>query len=295
MFDVIIIGMGISGITAAIYAKRSNMNILLLDKAMPGGLLNSIEKISNYPGLVNISGPDFAMNLFNQVKELNINYKLEEVIKLDLDNEIKKVITNNNTYEAKNVVLAMGRKPKYLGLDNEKDYLGKGLSTCAVCDAFFYKDAPVAVVGSGNSALQESLYLANVASKVYIINRRDGFKGEDTLVDQVKNNPKIEIIYNTNITKFNEENGKINSVILNNETVLDVKGVFIYIGYKPNTDLLTEYDIINTEGYVLVDEYFETTLSGVFAIGDIIKKDIYQLVTAASDGASVIYNIDKNH
>lgn len=294
MYDVIIVGTGISGITAAIYGKRSNMKVLLLDKSMPGGLLNSIEKISNYPGLINISGPDFAMNLYNQIKDLNIDFKMEEVTKLELDGEIKKVITNSNTYEAKSVILAMGRKPKFLGLDNEKDYLGRGLSTCAVCDAFFYKDKPVAVVGSGNSALQESLYLANVASKVYLINRRDGFKGEDTLIDNVKNNSKIEILYNTNIKSFNENDGKIESVVLDNEEVLNVNGVFIYIGYKPNTDLVSQYDIINNNGYILVDEYFETNLANVFAIGDIIKKDVYQLVTAASDGALVIYNIDKS-
>lgn len=292
MYDVIIVGMGISGITAAIYAKRSNMNVLLLDASMPGGLLNNIEKISNYPGLINISGSDFALALFNQVKDLNIPYKLEEVTRLELNEEIKNVITSNNIYKSKNVILALGRKPKFLGLDNEKDYLGRGLSTCAVCDAFFYKDAPVAVVGSGNSALQESLYLSNVASKVYLLNNRDGFKGEDTLIDKVKNNDKIEIIYNVNIKKFNEEDGKISSVLLDDGQTLDVKGVFIYIGYRPNTDLVKDYDIINNEGYILVDEYFETSIDGVFAIGDVIKKDVYQLVTAASDGATVINHLD---
>ena len=294
MYDVIIIGAGIGGVTSAIYAKRSNMNILLLDKAMPGGLLNNIEKISNYPGLSNIAGPDFATNLYNQINDLQIPFKMEEVIDVDLEGEVKKVITSSNTYEAKNVILAMGRKPKYLGLDNEKDYLGKGLSTCALCDGFFYKDKPVAVVGSGNSALQESLYLAKIASKVYIINRRDGFKGEDTLVSSVLNRPNIEVIYNTNVKSLNEQDGKLESIILDNGNTLDVKGIFIYIGYKPDTDLVKKYDILNIDGYVIVDEYFETKLEGVFAIGDVIKKDIYQLVTAADDGLKVIYNIDKN-
>ncbi|MEG1892719.1 MAG: FAD-dependent oxidoreductase, partial [Bacilli bacterium] len=169
MYDLIVIGMGISGITAGIYAKRSNLNVLIIDKSMPGGLLNNIETISNYPGLSNISGSDFAMNLFNQVNELKIPYKLEEVQKVDLLNEVKSVTTNTDVYKAKNVVIATGRKPKYLGLDNEKSFLGRGLSTCAVCDGDFYKGKTVAVVGSGNSALQESLYLAKVAEKVYII------------------------------------------------------------------------------------------------------------------------------
>ncbi|MEG0977142.1 MAG: FAD-dependent oxidoreductase [Bacilli bacterium] len=295
MYDLIVIGMGISGITAGIYAKRSNLNVLIIDKSMPGGLLNSIETISNYPGLSNISGSDFAMNLFNQVNELKIPYKLEEVQKVDLLSDVKSVTTNTDIYKAKNIIIATGRKPKYLGLDNEKSFLGRGLSTCAVCDGDFYKGKTVAVVGSGNSALQESLYLAKVAEKVYIINRRDGFKGEDALIDKIKNNnhDNIEIIYNVNIKKINEENEKISSITLDNDTTIDVSGVFIYIGFTPNSDLVKDLDITNMDGYILVGDDFETTIPRVYAIGDVIKKDVYQLVTAASDGALVIYSIQK--
>ena len=185
MYDLIVIGMGIGGITAGIYAKRGNLNVLLIDKGMPGGMLNNIEKISNYPGLINIKGSDFAEILFNQVKELQIPYKFEEVISLKIENEIKIVTTNLGEYKANNIIIATGTKPKYLGLDNEKDLLGRGISTCATCDGAFYKDSDVAVVGSGNSALQESLYLANICHKVYILNRKTGFKGEDVLVDKV--------------------------------------------------------------------------------------------------------------
>lgn len=290
MYDIIIVGMGISGVTAAIYAKRSNKKVLLIDKGTPGGLLNTIDTISNYPGLIDISGPDFASVLEKQVKELDIPYKLEEVISLDLDKDIKKVITKNGTYETKKVILAMGRKPKYLGLDNEQDLLGRGLSTCAMCDAFFYKDKQIAVVGTGNSALGESLYLANVASKIYLINRRDGFRGEELLVDKVKNNPKIEIIYNANITKMNSENNKLSSVELDNGKTLDVAGVFIYIGYRPATEFVDK-KILDEEGYVVVDKNLETPIENVYAIGDVIRKDTYQLVTAAADGARVIYNM----
>ena len=143
MYDIIIIGMGISGITAAIYAKRSNKKVLIIDKGMPGGLLNSIDKISNYPGLIDITGPDFAQKLLEQVESFDIPYVLEEVVNLDLDKEEKIIKTTNNEYKSKKVILAMGRKPKYLGLDNEKDLLGHGLSTCAMCDAFFYKDKDI--------------------------------------------------------------------------------------------------------------------------------------------------------
>lgn len=290
MFDIIIIGMGISGITAGIYAKRSNKKVLIIDKGMPGGLLNNIDKVSNYPGLIDISGPDFAASLEKQVKSMDIPYILEEVKEVDFSNEIKKVITSNNTYEAKKIILAMGRKPKYLGLDNEKDLLGHGLSTCAMCDAFFYKNEDIAIVGTGNSALQEALYLSNIVNNIYLINHRDGFRGEEMFVEEIKNNPKIKIIYNANIKSMNEENNKLSSITLDNGQTLNVKGVFVYIGYRPATEFIPK-EILDENGYVNVNEKLETSIKGVYAIGDIIKKDTYQLVTAASDGARVIYNM----
>ena len=287
MYDVIIIGMGISGITAAIYAKRSNKKVLLIDKAMPGGTLNNIDKVSNYPGLVDISGPDFAANLFKQIKTLDIPYKLEEVKSLKLTDNVKVIETTNNTYQAKNVILAMGRRPKMLGLENESSLLGRGISTCALCDAFFYKDKDIAVVGTGNSALQETLYLANIVNKIYLINRRDGFRGDSMLVDQIKSLDNIEIIYNANIKELNSENNKLSEIILDNNKHIKVEGLFIYIGSIPETKIVPE-DILDSDGYVIVDEYLKTKLPGVYAIGDIIKKDVYQLVTAAADGARVI-------
>ena len=290
MYDIIIIGMGLSGITAGIYAKRSNKKVLLIDKGMPGGLLNNIDMISNYPGLINIKGMDFASTLFEQIKSLDIPYVLEEVINLDLTSEEKKVITTSNEYTAKKIILAMGRKPKYLGLDNERDLLGHGLSTCAMCDAFFYKDKDIAVVGSGTSALQESLYLSKIVNKIYLLNRNDSFKGEEMYINEVKSNPKIEIIYNVNIKSFQEKDNKLESITLDNEKILKVAGVFIYIGYRPATDFIDK-KLLDAEGYIKVNDKFETTIKNVYAIGDIIKKDVYQLVTAASDGARVINNM----
>lgn len=293
MYDIIIIGMGISGITAGIYAKRSNKKVLIIDKGMPGGLLNSIDMISNYPGLIDIKGPDFAQILLEQVKSMDIPFVLEEVTKLDLSSDELIVTTTNQEYKAKKIILAMGRKPKYLGLDNEKDLLGRGLSTCAMCDANFYKNKTIAVVGTGNSALQEALYLARIVDKIYLINRRDGFRGEEMLVDEVKNNSKIEIIYNANIKKMQEKDGKLESIILDNGENLNVAGVFIYIGYRPATEFVPK-EILDEQGYVVVDEKLETPIKNVYAIGDGIKKDVYQLVTATSDGARVIYNMKWN-
>lgn len=293
MYDVIIIGMGIGGITAGIYAKRAGLNVLMFEKSAPGGMLQKIDKIQNYPGFSEISGPDLALNLFNQVKEVGVPFKFEEVIDVEITDESKKVITKNGTYEAKNVIVATGRTPKYLGLDNEKDYLGRGLSTCASCDGNFYKGEDVAVVGSGNSALQESLYLANIVNKVYLLHRGVNFKGDDALVERVRNTQNIEIVDGVNIKKINEVDGKIESVTLDNEKTINVKGVFIYIGYKPDTDMFKKLDITNINGDIIVGENFETEIDGLYAIGDCAKKGVYQLVTAASDGCIAVSDIEK--
>ena len=293
MYDVIIIGMGIGGITAGIYGKRAGLNVLMFEKSAPGGMLQKIDKIQNYPGFSEISGPDLALNLFNQVKKVGVPFKFEEVIDVEITEEYKKVITKNGTYEAKNVIVATGRTPKYLGLDNEKDYLGRGLSTCASCDGNFYKGEDVAVVGSGNSALQESLYLANIVNKVYLLHRGVNFKGDDALVERVRNTQNIEIVDGVNIKKINEVEGKIESVTLDNEKTINVKGVFIYIGYKPDTDMFKKLDITNINGDIIVSENFETEIDGLYAIGDCAKKGVYQLVTAASDGCIAVSDIEK--
>ena len=293
MYDVIIIGMGIGGITAGIYAKRAGLNVLMFEKSAPGGMLQKIDKIQNYPGFSEISGPDLALNLFNQVKEVGVPFKFEEVIDVEITETSKKVITKNGTYEAKNVIVATGRTPKYLGLDNEKDYLGRGLSTCASCDGNLYKGEDVAVVGSGNSALQESLYLANIVNKVYILHRGVNFKGDDALVERARNTQNIEIVDGVNIKKINEVDGKIESVTLDNEKIINVKGVFIYIGYKPDTDMFKKLDITNINGDIIVGENFETEIDGLYAIGDCAKKGVYQLVTAASDGCIAVSDIEK--
>ena len=290
MYDIIIIGMGISGITAAIYAKRENKNVLLLDKGMPGGLLNNIDEISNYPGLPNISGPDFAINLLNQIKSLNISYKLEEVTDLNLSGKVKVVKTTKSDYKASNIILAMGRTPKFLGLGNEKKLLGHGISTCAMCDGFFYKNKDIAVVGTGNSALQETIYLSKIVNKIYLINRRDGFRGDAMLVDKVKKLPNIEIIYNSNIQTLNEKDSKLESITLDNSRTIPISGLFLYIGFVPATNIV-DSKILDEDGYIKVNKNFKTPIKGVYAIGDIIKKDIYQLITAAADGARVINNI----
>jgi len=255
-------------------------------------LLQKLDKIYNYPGYDLITGPELAFALLKQVKALDIDYKLEEVNKLEID-KIKRVVTSKGVYEAKNVIVATGRVPKYLGLDNEKDFLGRGISTCATCDGFLYKDESVAVVGSGNSALSEALYLSKLAKKVYLLHRGMEFKGEDGLVKDVKSVQNIEIIDGVNVKKINEENGKISSILLDNGQTINVKGVFIYVGYRPNTEIFKNLEITNINGDILVNEVCETNIDGVYAVGDCIKKGVYQLVTAASDGCIAVSDIDK--
>lgn len=294
MFDLIIIGMGIGGITAGIYAKRANVNVLMIDKGTIGGLLNNIDTISNYPGLINISGPSFATELWKQVKDADIPYTLEEVKSLEIKDDKKIVITNKNKYEAKNVIIATGTKPKYLGLDNEKELLGRGLSTCALCDGNFYKGKDIAIVGGGNSALQESLYLSKIVNKVYILNRKDKFNGEEYLINKVENTSNIEIKYEVNIAKYNEENGHIKSITLDNTEEINISGVFIYIGYKPNTEIFSNLDIFNEDGHIIVNQDCESKIPGIYGVGDVIEKDIYQLVTAANDGLIAAMKISKS-
>lgn len=292
MYDLIIIGMGVSGISAAIYAKRAGLNVLMLEENVPGGIINTIPKIENYPGIKEISGADLSYNLFDEVNSLQIEYKLETVTDVILD-EIKTIKTTKNVYQSKYLLIASGRKPKRLGLKDEEKYIGKGISTCALCDGSLYKGKNVIVIGGGNSALTESLYLSNIVSKVYLIHRRDEFRGEEVLINEVKNKDNIELVLNKEVKDLWLENDSIKGVILNNDEKIEASGIFIYIGFTPNTEFLMNTNILMEDGYILVDNNYETNLKGVYASGDVIKKDIYQIITAASEGATAAINITK--
>lgn len=290
MYDVIIIGMGISGVSSAIYLKRAGKNVLMLEGSAPGGIINNIVSIENYPGIKSISGPDFAYNLFEEINELGIEYKLEKVTDVIFDS-IKIVKTGSGVYQAKYVVIATGRKPRMLGLRNEEKFLGRGISTCALCDGALYKDKSVAVIGGGSSALSEAIYLSNIVDKVYLIHRRDEFRGEEILSEEVRNNSKIELILNDEVVDIISEDEEFRGIKLKSGKELPVSCMFIYIGFLPNTIFLNNTDIKMENGYILVDQNYETNIPGVYACGDVIKKDIYQIVTAASEGASVGVNI----
>lgn len=293
MYDLIIIGMGISGISAAIYAKNSGLNVLLLDKDTPGGLLNKINKINNYPGYSEVTGPDLSFALFESVNKLNIPYKIAEVTSIEVKENKKIVKTTLDTFESDFVIIASGRKRKKLGLNNEEKLLGRGISTCALCDGALYKDKEIAVVGGGNSALEEAIYLAGIVKKVYLIHRRDTFRADASLVEQVKDNKNIEILYDSEVTSIVEEENKLKEIVINKGKHLEVSALFTYVGFEPNNDFLSTLDIVDESGYIKVNEKYETKIKGIYAVGDCIKKEIYQLVTAANDGAVAAINIRK--
>lgn len=285
IYDLIIVGMGPAGITASIYAKRAGLNILCLDKGMIGGYLNFIDRIDNYPGYYNVTGPELAFNLYTQIKNLKINYKNEEVIDVVDESEEKVVKTSKNEYKCKYLIIATGRISKKLGLENEDVLLGKGLSHCALCDGYLYKNQDVAVVGGGESALTEALYLANICHNVYLIHRSENFKAAEDLIERILKKQNIILKKNRKIKTLNIKDNKLDSLSLDNGEKLNVSCLFSYIGYVPGTNFAITLGLADKNGYIKVDEKYETEHSGIYAIGDIIEKEMYQIVTANAEGA----------
>ncbi|MEI3251285.1 MAG: FAD-dependent oxidoreductase [Candidatus Gastranaerophilaceae bacterium] len=282
---VVILGSGIAGMTAGIYLKRGGLDVLVVEDNIPGGVLNEIPSIENYPGYEEISGPDLAMNIYNQLTKLGVKILNKKITSIDLNN---KIINNNIKYEY--LVIATGRKSRMLSLEHEKELLGKGISTCALCDGFFYKDKKVAVVGGGSSSLTEALYLSKICKEVIIIHRRDKLTADKYLIDKVNSTKNIKVLYNSNITKYNQNNNKLTSVTINNKDNLEVEGVFLAIGSTPNSEI---FNVNKDNNYIIVDSNYMTNIDKVYAIGDVIKKDYYQLSTAASDAVVVASNIIK--
>lgn len=294
IYDCIVIGMGISGISSAIYLKNGGLNILMLEKEAPGGLLNKINKINNYPGYAETTGPELSYKVFESVESLEIPYKIEEVVDISIADNLKIVKTNKDTYKTKYIVIASGRNPRKLNIENEKELTGKGVSTCAICDGSLYKGQDIAIVGGGNSALEEAIYLSKLVNKIYLIHRRDTFRAEQSLVNKVKKQANIEILYNSNVTKINSTNDVLESIEVNNERTIEVKGLFVYVGFESNTGYLKNLNITNESGNILVNAEGETQVDGIYAVGDAIQKDLYQLVTGASEGAIAAVNIIKD-
>lgn len=284
IYDLIIVGLGAAGMNAALYAKRSGLNILVFEGEVPGGLINKTDKIENFPGYVSISGPDLASNLFIQFNALGIPVKYEKVETIELDGNIKLVKTKKDIYKSKSIIIASGRKAKKLGVEGEDDLIGKGVSYCHLCDGNLYKNKITAVIGGGNSAVSGALYLSNICEKVYLVVRKDYLRADKVYQDELLKKVNVEIFYDTVVEKIVEKDGVINKLFTNNGELL-INGLFINIGYEPVNDFYKNLNITDETGFIKVDKNMKTNIDGVFAAGDIVKKDVYQIITAQSEGA----------
>ena len=285
MYDIIIIGAGPAGLTAAIYARRANKKVLVLEAKSYGGQIINANNVENYPGFVSISGFDLATNMYNQAKELGAEIKFETAIHIDKD---KKVTTNKDTYAAKAIILATGAENRKLNIPDEEDYVGKGISYCATCDGNFFKNKIVAVVGGGNTALEDAIYLSNIAKKVYLIHRRDNFRGEARYLSEIKKKDNIELILNSNVTRLIGKNILEKIIVTdkdNNTNEIEINGLFIAVGQSPKNEIFANIIKINDYGYIESDDGVHTNIEGIYVAGDNRVKVLRQLTTAVSDGS----------
>lgn len=296
-YDCIVIGAGVSGMTAAIYLKRAGLDVLLLEKSAPGGQINQTSKIENYPGFLSVDGPTLAMNMFEQVQNLDISYQYGNVAKIRNREDLKEVITDQDTYLAKALIIATGRVPNKLNLEEENQFINRGVSWCALCDGSFYKNKVVGVIGSGNSALEEALYLSEICSKVIMMNRKDRYKGSAMLLEELKKKDNVEFIYHCVVQKLNEKDGHLGSItVKQDENIKEIKmeGLFEYIGYHPDTEILQDFNITSSDGYIIVDQNMKTNEKEIYACGDVIQKDVYQIATAIGEGAIAATQVQKD-
>lgn len=304
IYDLIIIGTGPAGYTASIYASRYKIEHLLVGEA-PGGLMSSSHKICNYPSETEISGMDLLAKMENSVKKLGINPIMSKVVNIEKNNDTYEItLSGEIKYQAKNLLLAIGTMRRKLNIPGENELLGKGVSYCATCDAMFFKNRKVIVVGGGDAATTASLYLSNIAEKVYQIYRGDSLKGEVAWIDQAKNNPKIEIIYNTNVLELKGDM-RLQKAILDKEISgkkeLDIDGIFVEIGSVPDEMLMNKLGVVvDGSGYITVNHEQKTNLDHVWAAGDITTNSnkFKQIITACAEGAvaaeSIFENLQRN-
>lgn len=291
MYDTIIIGGGPSGMACAIYLKRAGKNVLILEKSMIGGQMALTKQVENYPGVKSIDGASLAMQMYDQVVSMGIEIKFEEVVSCSLTQPNKVVNTHKNSYSAKTVYISTGASTKQLNVNGEKKLIGKGISYCATCDGALFKNKDVAIVGAGNTALEDCLYLSNVVSKVYLIHRRDEFRGDfvnsQNVIKQADAG-KIELVLSSEVVDIIGEERLEKIVVFNKKTEqkreLNIDGLFIAIGRKPDTEIF-EGLTLTDKGYIQTNEKMQTNISGVYAGGDVRNTPLRQIVTACSDGA----------
>lgn len=290
-FDVLIIGAGPAGLTAALYAQRANLKVAFFEKDTPGGKVVKTSVVENYPGFKTISGPDLALSFFQQASGVGAKFIYGEVTNISKINDIFHVTTIDGMVRySKVVIIASGMTERKLNIPGEKEYYGKGLSYCAICDAAIYKNRPVAVIGGGNTALEESLYLADICSKVYLVHRRQGFRAEEVIVEKVKKHPNIELVLDAIPVSFDGDTKKVTGLTVENtitkaHSKINVDCIFPFIGFLPVNNFFEKLDIKNPEnGFVDVDSNFLTKITGLYCVGDLVNKDIRQISTAINDG-----------
>lgn len=295
--DLIIIGAGPGGVTAAIYATRAGLNVSIFEKNIVGGAVINAFEIENYPGVGKIVGSDLAMNLMNEVDNFGIDVHYDEIVSLKKEDGIFHLVTaENENFYSKKVLLALGTKPRKLGVPEEEMLFGRGISYCATCDGAFYKGKDVLVVGGGNSALTEATYLTKICKTVYLITRHE-LKGDKKEIDNFLSKPNAKSIEFKQVKNI-EYNPKVTGVTLfdtntNEEMHLDVEGIFVYVGQIPQTSFVKDLGVLNERGYIVVDSKYETSVSGLFAIGDCIDKAVRQIATAVGDAATAIHFIEE--
>jgi thioredoxin reductase (NADPH) len=289
MYDIVIVGAGTAGMSAAIYGVRSGKKVLLLEEKNYGGQIVNTPEVENYPGIIKTSGFEFATNLFNQAKSLGAEIKYEKALKIEDNGTLKTIVTNKNTYEAKTVIIATGAKNRQLRLENEKKLIGSGVSYCATCDGMFFRGRDVAVVGGGNTALEDAMFLSNYCNKVYIIHRRDKLRGEDKIAKAISEKENIQLVWNSNVIKILGDN-QVEGITVKNsvdgsEKNIKVSGLFIAVGQEPDNYDFQSVIKLDEKGYVIAGEDCRTETNGIFTAGDCRTKSVRQLTTAASDGA----------
>ncbi|RSI26612.1 thioredoxin-disulfide reductase [Streptococcus sanguinis] len=290
MYDTIIIGAGPAGMTAALYAARSNLKVALLERGIPGGQMNNTADIENYPGYANISGPELAEKMFEPLENLGVEHLFGLVEKIEDRGDFKEIITEDERFETKTVIIASGANHRHLGVPGEEDYNSRGVSYCAVCDGAFFRDEDLLVVGGGDSAVEEAIFLTRFAKSVTIVHRRDELRAQKVLQDRAFTNEKIRFVWDSVVESIHGDERKVTGVTFKNVKTGELSqaefgGIFIYVGLDPVSEFAADLGITDEAGWILTDHQMKTSVAGIYAVGDVRQKDLRQITTAVGDGA----------
>ena len=296
MYDTVIIGAGPAGMTAALYAARANLKVALLEKGVPGGQMNNTADIENYPGFANISGPELSEKMFEPLEGLGVDYLFASVEKIEDAGFFKRILTDDGIIETKSVILATGAVHRLLGVPGEAEYNSRGVSYCAVCDGAFFRDEEIYVVGGGDSAVEEALFLTQFGKSVTIVHRRDQLRAQQVLQDRAFANEKISFIWDSVVKEIKGDDRKVQSLVLENlktgqESQVAAGALFIYVGLDALSDFVAHLGVTDEDGWIQTDDHMATSIPGIFAAGDIRQKDFRQITTAVGEGAMAAQSV----